>query len=267
MRGLKIGRSRWVLVVSVVLVFAVVLNLLGWLRISASIGQTLRPLSRPLTATGQAFGGWLSELPQFNSLRQHNRVLEQENSELRAQVSQLREIETINQQLREQLSFPLSTQLSVVGADVVSFHPDSTRDRMLVNRGSDSGLMTGMPVTFAGSLVGKVSQVSTKTSQVLLILDPSFRALVVDQQTNTPGIIKGQAGGSVLMERIPQTEALNIGDTVVTNGLDGEFPAGLIVGRISGIEQESNSIFKSARIEQPYSQLQLRLITIITGTQ
>lgn len=69
------------------------------------------------------------------------------------------------------------------------------------------------------------------------------------------------------MERIPQTEALNIGDTVVTNGLDGEFPAGLIVGRISGIEQESNSIFKSARIEQPYSQLQLRLITIITGTQ
>lgn len=124
-----------------------------------------------------------------------------------------------------------------------------------------------MPVLFSGALVGKISGLTANTAQVQLLSDPDFRVLVSDQQTGTPGIVKGQIGGNIQMERIPQTESINVGETIVTSGQDGEFPSGLIIGRISKIEQDANSIFKTARIEQPFNQLELRVLMVVTGVQ
>ena len=267
MKRPNFSQLHWVTGFSASLLLLVMLNALGWVRVPALAQPILTPLSKPLTRLGQSVGGFFTELTQLGSLNSKNNQLEQENAQLREQVAQLKQLETENQQLRAQLQFPSQSNLQLLGADVVAFAPDTIHELLVINRGSKDGVTVGMPVVSGGQLIGKISQVSGASSFVLLVNDASFRALVIDQETKTPGIIKGQAGGAVVMERIPQTQSINNDDTIITNGQDGEFPPGLIIGKVSGVSNDSQSIFKNAQIQQVVNPYELRVVLVVIAQQ
>ena len=247
------------------IVFLIALNMLGWLPV-ADVGRDIaRPISSPLTKLGQRAGGFLSEIGSLGTLNKANQNLEQQNAQLMKELAELRELKTENAELRKELNYSSKNQRTLVGADVIGYQPDSVRKLIQINRGANDGIKKGQVVIDEGNLVGRIYGVSARSASVLLVNDANFRAVVIDQKTRAPGIVAGQIGGSVNMERIPRDKTVNKGDIIITSGLGGEFPSGLIVGEVSSVKRPGESIFNVAQLKLPYEPSSLKLVRIITS--
>lgn len=246
-----------------VIIFFLVLNMLGWVPV-ADIGRDIsRPISTSLTKLGQRLGNIASELGSVGTLNDAKRSLEQQNAQLKEELAGLRELEAENTELRRELNYPAKNQRALLGADVIGYQPDNVRQLLQINRGSDDGVKVGQVVVSEGNLIGKIQRVSAHSASVLLVNDANFRVLVTDQNTRAPGIAVGQIGSSVNMERIPRDKSVNKGDTIISSGLDGEFPSGLVVGEVTSVKKPGQSIFNVAQLKLPFEPTQLKLVRII----
>jgi len=259
----KLDSRQYFAIIIAVAVLLVLLNGLGWLPIKDIARDLTRPLASSLTSAGQAIGSKFSEIGKIGSLNDENQALASENRQLREEITKLKELDNENSELRKQLNFPLKNQRNLVGADVIGFQPDSVRKLIQINRGSNDGIKAGQVVVSEGNLVGKIQSTTAKTASVLLLGDANFRVLGIDQNTRAPGIAKGQIGGSVLFDRIPENQTVNEGDIIITSGSDGEFPPDLIIGKVASIHRPGESIFKQAEIEITYDPNQLKLVRVI----
>ncbi|MBI4101061.1 rod shape-determining protein MreC [Candidatus Microgenomates bacterium] len=246
------------------LVIIVIGSTSGWLPFNKLAAAVVKPFGISLTRAGQNLGFKFDELFSLGKLGEHERQLEAENAQLKAALSEAEELRLENEQLREQLKFIKRSGYNVLGADIVNYQPDSIRKLLRINRGSKDGIAPNQPVLAAGNLVGITQEVRDSTTDVALVTDADFRALVTTQSNRVPGIVKGQAGG-LLMERIPQDQAVKNGEAIVTSGLDGVFPAGLRVGEVLAVNNSPESIFQTAQIEPAVDIERLRVVVVIVG--
>lgn len=259
----KNNNRKYFIGLVIALSLLLLLNLIGWLPLTDAGAAVVRPFSTLLSRAGQRLGNAVREIGSVGSLNQKNSELEAKNQQLSAEIVRLRELEDENAQLRQQLKFPLRGSAEMVGADVIGYQPDNVRQLIQINRGTNDGIKVGQVVVSESNLVGKVQSVSVHAANVLLASDANFRVLVLDQNTRAPGIAAGQLGGTVIMDRIPQTAKVNNGDTIITNGLDGDFPPGLIVGEVVSTKRPGESIFSQAQLKQPFEVTQLKLVRVI----
>ena len=120
-----------------------------------------------------------------------------------------------------------------------------------IDRGTDDGVREGMLVITWRGVVGRVNRVSPTSSKVLLITDTSssIGGRVQGSESRVTGIIRGRQEGGLIMQRIPQEESLQTGDTVVTSDLGGIMPEGLVIGQIVQIRRRDVDVFQEAVIE------------------
>jgi rod shape-determining protein MreC len=204
-------------------------------------------------------------LSQINSLASQNNQLQQSNQQLKAQLAALGEVKQENTNLRQQLGLSAATGWSVVGANIVAYEPNSYRQYITLDRGSQSGLVVGQAATSNGILVGVISQVSATTAQVQLVSDPDFRLGVQDQDTGATGLLEGQLGAGLVMGEISQTDTIHSGDTIVTSGLGGKMSPGIAIGRVQTVNTAQNEVFQSAAIAPSTDISRLRLIFVVTS--
>lgn len=235
----------------------------GWL---SPVADTLWGISRPvatlLGGSGRATGGWFDRLGG-SSLEQENQRLRDENAELRQQVVRLKEAEAQNKVLRQQLNFSADIAGKLQAAAVVAYQPDSFRQFITINRGRKDGLKVGMAVVAEGSLVGKISEVSSSHAKVFLINNPDFKVNGLVQESRASGTVKGQLGSGLVMDKVPQGEDLKPGYSVVTSGLGGEFPKGILIGRVESVDQSENAIFQTAQLATPVRFQRLELVFVL----
>ncbi len=197
-------------------------------------------------------------------LNSHNEQLEHEVAQLKLQLAQDNELRVQNDALRKQLNFSSTPASQLTPAEVIAYQPDNFREYITLNRGSKDGLKNGQAVVSEGTLVGKLVNVTANTAQVFLVVDPDFRIAGLDQTTRTTGTIHGQIGRGLVMEKIPQDQLVNVGDTVITSGLGGELPKGLILGQIESLNHQNNEIFQTAQISSSVKFNQLELVFVVT---
>ncbi len=177
-----------------------------------------------------------------------------ENSTLRARLAtlesvnaHLEEIEKENIQLRGLLNISQSVDRRFVSASIIGYDPSGWVQAVTLNRGSNHGLEIGLPVIEGNGVVGQVIAVSPNTARVLLIIDRSSGVDVLIQENRARGILEG-IGESVCEYRyVTDTDEVTVGDKVVTSGLDGVFPKGLVVGVVTKVAG-SGGLFKSVEV-------------------
>lgn len=200
----------------------------------------------------------------FTSESPEKEELQYEVNRLRVDNLELQRLREENQQLRQELSFEHSSDLETTPADVVSYNPDSTRDKLRINIGSNQGIKAGMPVIAKSALVGKVDKVYNSTADILLITDISSRALT-EVESGEEGVLKGQIGGGLVLEQLPGSAGIDVGDTVSTSGRDGTYPPGILVGSINSIVQTPGEVFDSAQVAPAISHRDLQVVLVVTG--
>lgn len=246
----------------------VVMNTRGWLSPVKRLASAIfSPAAHLFGGAGSSTGNFFSLVGDVKNLSAENRRLESENADLRQKLVEDAELRQQNDALRRQLSFGESESKQLLPAEVVSYQPDNFRQFLTVSRGSRDGLKVGMAVTAEGrQLVGTISEVSDHEAKVFLLTDPTFRVGGLDQESRATGTVRGQIGTGLTMEKIAQTDVVKPGDTVITSGLGGELPKGLVIGRVESVDQKDNAVFQSAQVVSELKIPKLELVFVVLGS-
>ena len=185
---------------------------------------------------------------------------------------QLRELERENQLLRELLNYTRNnpnfdqTTAGVVG-QIIGTDLSNLLYTIFINVGANDGIAKDMPVITHRGLVGRVTEVGPNSAQVLLMIDPASSVNAVIQNSRVEGIIRGELGGTLVMERLPQGENVAPGDLVLTSGLGGNFPDKLVIGQITEVFQRDLDLFQAARVRSTVDFGRLETVLVLTAFQ
>ena len=122
-----------------------------------------------------------------------------------------------------------------------------------------------MPVVNEKGLVGRITEVSATASKLQLITDPDSVINARIQESRAEGIISGQATGELEMLYISQDIMVTVGETVVTSGLGGGFPAEILIGRVVSVHRRDYELYQTAIIEPRSDFSRLEMVLIITN--
>lgn len=259
----RMYRLGAIIAVGVALVWV---NSIGWLNpLKSGVMQVLAPAGQIFSGAGSSTSSFFQLLLQVRQIAAENGRLERENDELRQRLATDAELREENRLLREQYNLPQPPGRTLLPARVVAYQPDGIRQFVTLNRGSSDGLKDGMAVVSGGSLVGRLSEVTAKSSKVLVVTDPTFRVNAIDQETRASGTIAGHLGTGLIMDKIAQTEDVKAGDTIVTSGLGGEVPKGIIIGTVQAVAQRDNAVFKAAQVVTNVRFNRLEMVFIVVG--
>ncbi len=239
----------------------------GWF--SPAQSGTLRFLSPVTSRAADALrgtGDFIVSFVRIGSLSRSVRLLENKNAQLEARLADLQGVREENDLLRRQMDLLPREKFHLVMANVVSHTTDGVSDALIINRGSRDGLRDGLPVIIdEGVVVGKVSKVSELTATIMLVTDAEFRLAALVQGGDAQGLVHGEKGIDISLEEVPRNKKINVGDKVITSGVDGVFPPDLYVGVIRSIEAPGNEIFQTAKVTAPLDVRKVRIVSVIVG--
>ena len=199
------------------------------------------------------------------SLQQRNVELEAEVAELQTQVIQLQQQVGETQILAALLDFERATpENRYRPAAVIGFDPSPFLHYVIINRGSNDGILRGMPVVTNQGLVGRVDAVIADAARVQLITDPASTVNIRLQNAEVDATLSGSVTGDVALDLIPQDTDIQEGDLVLTSGLGGGYPPDLIVGQVVNIRKRDFDLFQQATVQPvvDFNHLQIVLIII-----
>lgn len=183
-------------------------------------------------------------------VRSEKEALQRQRIELAQLATHSAQLETENEQLRRLLNVSDTATQQAIAVEVL-YEPSSAFSQHLVfNKGSSSGIEPGMPVIDEGGIVGQVVRVTPFTSEAALLTDDKV-SIPVQVLRNGLRLIAfgGHAGGKIEIRYLNENIDIEAGDTLVTSGIGGLFPAGLPVARIDTVEHDATSGFARALAE------------------
>jgi rod shape-determining protein MreC len=258
--------NRRILIVVAVGGFLVMMGVLGKLGpVRWIYDHTLVPVGQGFNGLGTNTSEALANIGGVRNLARENVRLERENAELRKKIAADAETRRDNELLRRQLGLELAGNYREVAAEVVAFQPDSYRQFVTINKGKNAGIANGMAVVSEGVLIGTIADAQAKTSRIILVTDPEFKLTAKDQDTGASGIIRGQLGTGLVLDKIGQTDVVKPGDTVTTSGLGGIVPPGLLIGTVESVNTRANVVFQVAQVETPLKVSRLRFAFVVMG--
>ncbi|MDO5484500.1 MAG: rod shape-determining protein MreC [Desulfovibrionaceae bacterium] len=168
-----------------------------------------------------------------------------ENLELQARVAELEsrllahgeELAELKR-LRVLLRLPVDNNWRPLGARVLAgrMGPNAVLDSIVISRGYTNGGRPGTPLVTHQGLVGRVLRASAHTATVLLITDPGSRIAVFSQQSRAMGILTGRGIGRPMeVNFVGRGSQVAVGEVLITSGLDGKFPKGIPVARVTSV--------------------------------
>lgn len=189
-------------------------------------------------------------LVSINSLEEQNNQLKQENERLLGELSQLKEVSRENELLRQQIGVSEVKTRNLVMANIVGSDTLDLRRYFLINKGTDEGIKKGAAVIAAGDLlVGQIVEVNKTFSKVQAIVDPNSRINALIQETSITGLVRGEQGKSLVIDLLPQDKDIEQGQTIVSSGLAGFLPSGLLIGQIRQVISSDVQISQMAKIK------------------
>jgi rod shape-determining protein MreC len=233
-----------------IIIALIALNSLGILKKPKDIFlEITSPVQRFTYQTSLKFKNIIDLLKNIRRLNLENVEYREENQRLKGELVELKEVARENEFLRQQLSLSDLIKGQLILANIIGRSPANLGEYILIDKGERDNLKKGEAVITAGNLlVGKISQVSNSTAEVMLIINPGSRVNALIQESRVNGIIRGESYNSLIMDWIVQNEKIEQNQTVITSGLANLFPPGLLIGQIEKVISSQPQIFKEAII-------------------
>jgi rod shape-determining protein MreC len=176
-----------------------------------------------------------------------NENLVTENRKLKELLIQNDEVRLENERLRLLLDFKESQEIETLPARVVAEDASSWFRTIMIDKGGDHGVSEGLPVVVAEGVVGRVVSSSSRFAKVLLVTDASSAIASLLQDNRARGVCRGE-GEQLSFDFVLRQEEVNIGDRVVTSGMGGVFPKGLVVGNVKSVDRQEFGLFQAITV-------------------
>lgn len=186
-------------------------------------------------------------------------------TQLSVQASRL---EAENAQLRRLLGIKNSVSIPSVAVQILYAAANPLHQTLVLTKGTNDGIATGMPVIGEGGIVGQIQRVTATTAEAFLITDERVTMPAIVLRNGLRVVVYGTGRpGQVEVRYLTQDADIKVGDQLVTSGIGGVYPAGLAIGRVSKIENNSAQGFVSALVEpSAHPEQYLHFLVLLTET-
>jgi rod shape-determining protein MreC len=238
--------------------------------VQSAITQLTSPAQVGATGVTESATDAVSFVFELRNLRQRAAELEQVTNRLLVENFELREVERENQVLRAMLRFAqtrpgLEQRGAQIVARVIGQESNNFLEYIMLDLGASHGIQVGMAVVTDQGLVGRISHVTDTTSKVLLLTDANSAVNAIMQSSRLNGVVRGNPGGDLIMDYIPQGALFSIGEVVLTSGLGGRFPKGIPIGQVVEIQQRDIDVFQRAVVRPTVDLSRLELVLVVTN--
>ncbi|MFZ5569180.1 MAG: rod shape-determining protein MreC [Thermodesulfobacteriota bacterium] len=158
------------------------------------------------------------------------------------------EIELSNKRLRTFLDFKKTTDAQVIAAEVVGKDPSHWFKSIIIDKGERAGVVKGLPVVIPDGIVGQVVMSTAQYAKVQLMIDRNSAVDSLVQRSRARGIVQGKSADRCQFQYVLRKDDVKLGDIVITSGLDGVYPKGLRVGKVSSLVRRNAGIFQDVEV-------------------
>lgn len=201
-----------------------------------------------------ALVGLYENLQDLQTTYQENQALKTRVDKVASLEAEVQELQKDNNQLRALIGEKKSlSDFDTIAATAIGRNPDRWQELIIIDKGRVNGIQPNMAVMTATGLIGKVLSVNqfSSTVQLLSSSDPKNRvSSFVQGKANAYGLVEGydQSKKLLLVKGIPYDAKVEKGQTVITSGLGGVFPPGLLIGKVQTVETDQYGLTQTAYI-------------------
>jgi len=240
-------------------------------RVSA---RALDPVRQAVGGIGAGIAGVFGTIGEIDRLRTENDELRRSLSGAQQRIAELQEAAAENGELRGLLGLTQSLDMDLLPVRVISRDPSNFTWDIGVDAGTDDGVAVGMPVVGsaqgAGALAGTVVSAGADTATVRLIVDTRSSVVALDQRSRALGLVQGQLGGQLVMVQVDITDSVQVGDAVVSAGLElsgaaarSPYPKGLLIGAVQAVQHDSNALTQTGFVRPALDFRQLDRLLVV----
>jgi len=172
-----------------------------------------------------------------------NQALNTTVVELSSRLEFYNEIRAENERLRAMLGFIERAEYTVVPVEIITVVGTGMPNRLVINLGADDSIRVNQTVINRSGVAGRVAEVMDNYSVVYLLTEPLCRAAARIKRSREQGIIRYDIGRGMYLDNCPQQGDVVVGDTVITSGLGGIFPEGLVIGTVTSVTAPEKEFF------------------------
>lgn len=214
------------------------------------------PVARGITFTEQKIRLVVGRYLFLVRVERENEDLRRKIGEYRVREMELRSLEGENRRLRRLADLGSRLSGEWVTARVISYPPIGPYRILTIGKGAAAGIERRAPVVAADGLVGQVLRTTGSEAQVLLITDPTSAVDARIEKTEARGLIVGKTLQLGLIrdlfigafEYLNRATEIEEGSAVVTSGLDGVYPPGILIGTVHGRQRKKYDVFQQAEV-------------------
>jgi len=206
--------------------------------------EAVAPMEGLINTIASNIGGVWHRYIFLVNLGEANRGLVRENALLSQKINDYSEIYLECLRLRKLVGLKGKTNYPTVAARVVGRKQSPLFETILIDKGSSHGISIDMPVLTAYGLLGRITEVSWNVSRVLLLVDYNSNIDALIQRSRAHGILQGSGEKGCRLKFVQRTEDVKVGDVIVTSGLAGVFPKGLLLGTVKSVEKKETGLFQ-----------------------
>ena len=191
-------------------------------------------------------------------LRNEINILLGQNNELREKALQLRRVAELMKY--QENAGQKKTVATIIGRDATQWSK-----MVFINKGTRHGVHKNLPVVTGSGVVGHVIQATRSVSKVLLIIDNRSAVDALFQDSRVTGVVVGAGEGLCKMKYVPIGASMKVGDRILSSGLGGIYPKGLLVGTVISFSKGREGLFQEVTIKPSveFSRLEEALVLLL----
>lgn len=237
-------------------------------KVLGVLGKPVTSLERMLMVNYQDGTSWTTYFATVKAKDQQIFQLQWRLNQLALEQNQLSFCLEENEKIKRLLGSPLPAQWQFMETRVLGLS-----EMMKIDRGQKDGIKEGMMVISENILVGKVQKVNENNALVQLLSDANTKIPVLVKKPSPDktkaeggvqarGLLSGQGGEKLLLDRVLQAEDIQKGDLVITSGEEGWLPD-LLIGQIIDVAPKSAEVYQKARISPLVEIDKLRIVFVV----
>ncbi len=212
--------------------------------------DALAPFQVVFSWFGRSAGHLWSNYVDVVDSGRDNEALQARVVALEGELLRVAELENENRRLADLLSLRARLQGNAYGARVIARDPGPLSMMLTVDRGARDDVRRGMAAVTPQGVVGRVVEVSATVSRIVLLTDHNSGIDAMVQRSRARGVVQGGADdGACYMNYLHRDADVQVGDRVLTSGLDGIFPKGLVVGEVVEVGRRHRGLLQAAVIQ------------------
>ncbi len=211
--------------------------------------DTLGPGQSFFTQFSQRISRFKEKYVSLWKVQEENERLRLEVDTYHALLDEYREAYALNRYLQNELDFKKQEVFPALMARVVGKDPSFWFKTLIVDRGKNDGVISGMVARTSRGVVGQVVQVADNYCKILLANAPSSAIDAIIQKSRVRGILKGAGEDGYILHYVLKNADVSVGDRIVTAGIGGVFPSGITIGTVSEVQSRRLGMFQDIKVK------------------